>query len=230
MRRMAGLGIPVTALFTLLWLFGALSGAAIAAQKEPERFFLDFFDGHLIFVPEGGSVQIFAAGQLLSSGADWETAKLKPFLYDLRLKTWKDFFWRVDTRDKHVRDVTFGTFGDLGGNQRGKPFKVEVVGGDGDKPPDRIILHFRTSNLIHVLKDGTLQIRAEGAELSPGSDWEAVKLKPYLYHLRLKTWDGIFWKVNTDWKRVWKVEKGTFGQPGGNDTELKIEVRIVEGH
>ncbi len=226
MRKRMSPGISVSALLLLL---GALSGIAVAAQREPERIFLDFTDAYLVYVPEGGTIQISAAGNVLFSGADWEVAKLKPFLYHLRRKTWKETFWKMDTSRQRVWEITNGIFGDQGGRRIGKPFKLEVVGGDGDKPPDRILIRFPASQMICVPKDGTIQILAGGAVLSDGTDWQVAKLKPYLYHLGLKTWEGFFWKVNTDRKQAWKVEKGAFGQLGGIDTELKVGVRIAAG-
>ncbi len=226
MRKRMNPGIPVSALFLLL---GVLSGIAVAAQREPERIFLDFTDGYLVFVPEGGTIQFSAAEHVLFSAADWEISKLKTFLYHLRRKTWKETFWKLDTRRRRVWEIANGIFGDQGGKQLGKPFKLELVGGDGDKPPDRILIRFPRAQMICAPKDGTIQILAGGAVLSDGTDWQVAKLKPYLYHLGMKTWESFFWKVNTDRKQAWKVEKGAFGQLGGTDTELKVIVRIAAG-
>jgi hypothetical protein len=102
--------------------------------------------------------------------------------------------------------------------------------GIGATQPDRFILTFSDAYLVYVPATGTLQVTAESCVLSYGADWEAVALKPYLYHMRLKTWSGFYWKVNTSRREVYKVTGGTFGSLGGSDTKINnIAVEPVGG-
>jgi hypothetical protein len=94
----------------------------------------------------------------------------------------------------------------------------------GAAQPDRFTLKFSDAYLVYSPPTGTLQVAAESTVLSYGADWEVVTLKPYLYHLRLKTWSGFYWKV------VYKVTGGTFGTLGGTDTKIGgIAVEPVGG-
>ena len=62
---------------------------------------------------------------------------------------------------------------------------------------------------------------------SYGGDWEARKVSSYLFHMRLKTWQGFFWQVNTASKRVWRCRNGVFCQLGGSDELLHIKVEVT---
>lgn len=92
--------------------------------------------------------------------------------------------------------------------------------------PKQFFLDFVDAYLVYQPSTGTLQIATELMVLSYGGDWERKQLKPYLYHMRLKTWQGFYWKINTSRKEAYKVV-GTFGTMGGTETALKMGVRVV---
>jgi hypothetical protein len=220
----------ISVICAVLLAITGLSTIALAAETTPQRFFLDFVDAYLVYVPDSGTLQIAAELNVLSYGSDWEVAKLKPYLYHMRLKTWKGFYWKVNTSRKQAWIVRKGTFGKLGGDETLLKMKVEVVGGgkSGDETPTRFLLKFPEAYLVYVPGSGTLQIITEGNVLSYGGDWEVAKLKPYLYHMREKFWKDFYWKVNTSRKQAWRVKGGTFGKLGGTETLLKLSVRVVE--
>ena len=96
--------------------------------------------------------------------------------------------------------------------------------------PKRFLLYLRGSYLVCVPQNGTLQIADEGNVLSYGEGWQVHKLQPYLYHLRLSTWQGFYWKVNTSRREAYRVRGGTFGALGGSETRLGgINVDVVGG-
>ncbi len=96
--------------------------------------------------------------------------------------------------------------------------------------PKRFLLNLRGAYLVYDPQNGTLQIADEGNVLSYGGDWQVHKLQPYLYHLRLSTWQGFYWKVNTSRREAYRVRGGTFGQIGGSETRLGgINVEVVGG-
>ncbi|MES9960357.1 MAG: hypothetical protein ABW089_07990 [Sedimenticola sp.] len=97
----------------------------------------------------------------------------------------------------------------------------------GDRAPKRFMLRFSDAYLVHEPGRGSLQITAQGSVLSYGNDWQVRKLKPYLYHLRQDNWKGIYWKVNTSRKAVYKVKGGRFGQLGGSEKRTGINVDVV---
>jgi hypothetical protein len=224
MKRVAHFMVPILIILHM----GILFPGVPASAALPQRFFLDFPDAYLIYVPKSGVLQIVTVGSVLSYGSDWEIKKLKPYLYHMRLKTWKGFFWKVNTSRKKVWSVTGGTFGQLGGKDKEKKFTVDVVGGGKAGTPDRFLIRFPKAYLVYVPANGTLQIAAGGNVLSYRANWEVKQLKSYLYHMQLTTWQKFFWKINTSRKQIWRVENGTFGELGGTNTELKITVRVVE--
>jgi hypothetical protein len=212
----------------LLGLALSAAPALGAAQDAPQRFMLNFSDAYLVYVPANGNFQIAAVGNVLSYGENWEVAKLRPYLFHVRLKTWKEFFWKVNTSRKEVYEVTGGTYGELGGTEKLKDYAMEVVGGAGDSVPERFQIKFPKAYLIHVPAKNEIQIIAGGTVLSYGEDWQAAQLKPYLYHFRQKMWKGFFWKVNSSQKKVWTVTAATFGHLGGTDKELAIDISVVQ--
>lgn len=96
--------------------------------------------------------------------------------------------------------------------------------------PQRFFLYLSGAYIVYDPQSGTFQIADEGNVLSYGSDWQVIKLKPYLYHMRLATWQGFFWMVNTSRKEAYKVQGGTFGSVvGGSQSRLGCIVEVVGG-
>lgn len=67
---------------------------------------------------------------------------------------------------------------------------------------------------------GTLQIAAELNVLSYGGDWTVTETQPYLYHMKLNSWSGFYWKVNTSRHEIYRVTGGTFGALGGTENPV----------
>ncbi len=215
--------ILLSAVVTLLAVQGSLAA-------EPDRFFLDFSDGYIVIQPNTGTIQVVASLTVLSYGGDWELAQLKPYLYHVRLKTWGGFYWKVNTSRREVYKVTGGSFGSLGGSEAViGGISVDVVGGSNTTPPDRFLLRFSKSYIVYVPASSVLQVTAEGYVLSYGADWEVVKMKDYLYHMKLSTWKGFYWKVNTSRKVVKRVKGAPLGSLGGTLEDTNISVRVVGG-
>ena len=101
-----------------------------AGDTVPDRFFLRFVKLKLQYIPSSDSLLIMAENFVLSYGIDWEVAQLKDYLYQLRLKTWSSFFFKVNTSRKEVWKVTDGTFGSLGGTSNPVSAIVLVEGGE----------------------------------------------------------------------------------------------------
>jgi hypothetical protein len=209
-------------------LYVGLFCLARAETQQPKQFFLDFVDAYLVYQPRDGSLQIATELMVLSYGQNWEVKQLQPFLYHMRLKTWKGFFWQVNTSRKVAYKVEGGSFDSPGGTETViAGIKVEVVAGSDSGAPDSFLLKFSTSYLGYEPSSGTLQIVAELMVLSYGQDWEAKEVKPSIYHIRLKTWQGFFWQVSTLRKEAYKVEKGTFGVIRGSRTKMQMGVRLI---
>lgn len=198
-------------------------------QNQPtaslKRFKLMFADSYLIHQPSNNILQISTQGKVLSSGSDWQVAKLKPYLYHLKQKAWKNFFWAVNTSRKEVYRVKGGQFGSIGGQKNKLGIRVEPVGSPGN--PTRFKLLFDDAYLVYQVDRPNLQISAQGTVLSYGNDWQVRQLKPYLFHLKHNTWKHFFWKVNTSRKEVSHVKDGQFGRIGGQSTKIDVIVNTV---
>ncbi len=94
---------------------------------------------------------------------------------------------------------------------------------------DRFRLDFSDCSLVYAPSSHTLQISASGKVLSYGQDWTVQQVYPYLYHLKLNTWSGFFWKVNTSTGNLYRVTGGSFGSTGGNSTNMNIQVDVTGG-
>jgi hypothetical protein len=94
---------------------------------NPQQFFLRFPDAYLVCQPGKGSPQIVSQGNVLSYGGDWHVKQLKPYLYHVRQKNWRNFYWKVNTSRQQVYRVSGGSFGKLGGDDKALDVTVEAV-------------------------------------------------------------------------------------------------------
>ncbi len=203
----------------------------ILNKKAPKRFFLDFNGAYIVYVPSSKTLQVAANNNVLSYGSGWQRANLKSYLYHLRLKTWKGFYWKINTSRKEVYLVKGSKFGKIGDTNEKKinNIAVDVVGGSSSTAPTRFLLKFNKSYLVFVPSSKTLQVIAGGNVLSYGSDWKTCKLKPYLYQLKQNVWKGFHWQVNTSRKIVERISGGQFCKiVSASRTKLNIGVRVVK--
>ena len=199
------------------------------ALIPPQRFFLDFNDAMLVYVPATQQVQISAVGTVLSYGGDWESRNVRTYLYHLRQKDWDGFYWKVNTSLRVVYRVTGGTFGGLGGTEHRMAATVNVTG-SGPGVPTRFSLRFSRAYLVYQPASENLQIAALGCTLSYGTDWDKCNFNGANYHLKLRTWMGFHWRVNTERPEAYRVTSGPgFCAPGGPITResLRASVRVI---
>ena len=193
--------------------------------KPPKQLMLDFTDAYLVFTNPAKSIQIAAQNTVLSYGSDWEKCQIYPYLYHIRHKFAKSFFWQVNTSRKEVYEVTGGTFCKIGGNKKKLDIIVDVVGGSTTTPPARFLLRFKEARLVYLTASKTLQLITGDKVLSYCQDFQKCNLAASVYHFKENFWKGFYWKVNTIQKKVWKVT-GTFCQPGNGGSLLNIGVRV----
>lgn len=94
---------------------------------------------------------------------------------------------------------------------------------------ERFRVDFPQCTLVYAPSSQTLQISVSGRVLSYGQNWTVRQVYPYLYHLKLNTWSGFYWMVNTSRKEIYRVTGGTFGSVGGSQTQLSVAVDTVGG-
>lgn len=217
----------LAAAFTAAAVTLALAGAGYAAgSEEPDRFLLRFTDAYLVHETDGGAPQIAAEGNVVSYGQDWEIVRVRQFLYHMRQRNWRDFYWKVNTSRREAYRVRGGEFGELGGEEeRIDSIAVDPVGDAND--PTRFFLRFNDAYLVHAPDNGTLQIAAAGNVLSYGSDWTVDQIEPWIYTLRQDVWRGFRWKVNTAREIAYRVKDET--DPCLTDIRLDMGVDVVGG-
>lgn len=191
-------------------------------------FRLQFKDAYLVYQPPAGgsgsgTLQIAAELNVLSYGGDWSVARLKPYLFHMKLNSWSGFYWKVNTSRHEVYRVTGGTFGSLGGSDTVIPnITVQTVGDPNN--PDRFFLRFADAYLVKPHSSAHPQIVASNTVLSYGSDWTVTQdgAASWVYHLSESVWKGFSWKVNLHRQRAYRVTDPM--DPCGTDVLLKAEV------
>lgn len=219
--------VPVKYKFPKM-LIATIPGQTIAQipLKAPNRFIMDFNEAHLIYKPATKTLQVITGDKVLAYGGDWEKCQLKPYLYHLRQKVWKGFYWKVNTSKREVYKVTGGSFCKLGGSEQKLNITVDTIGGSDTTPPESVFLRFNDAYLVYSVATKSIQIAAQSCVLSYGNDWDKCNLNTYTYHLKNKFAQTFFWKVDTNKKTAVEVTGGTFCQPGGSETPLNCSVRV----
>lgn len=203
-----------------------VTGLAQIPLKAPDRFIMDFNEAHLIYKPATKTLQVITGDKVLAYGGDWEKCQLRPYLYHLRQKVWKGFYWKVNTSRKEVYKVTGGSFCKLGGSEQKLDIKVDTIGGSDTTPPESVFLRFNDAYLVYSIASKSIQIVAQLCVLSYGNDWDKCNLNAYTYHLKNKFAQTFFWKVDTNKKTAVEVTGGNFCHPGGSETPLNCSVRV----
>lgn len=250
MKNGMSLRIPASLLLATV-LIGAPPARAVRPGQAPEgrpttavtaklrgviNHILGLKDAYIVYAPADDTLQIAAQGGVLSYGDGWDRVRVKPYLYHLRHRSWTNHFWKVNTSRQELYLVWGGAFGRIGSGPGPSrevegdrvALSVEVVGGAGGSVPDRFLVRFPGAELHFVPATGDLRLSAMGMTLSPCDDWEAFRLKDFLFHIRLKTWQGFFWKVNTSRKQAWRTTGGEFGKLGGDDQALDLTMASYE--
>lgn len=109
-----------------------------------------------------------------------------------------------------------------------RPALIPLIGND-------FRLVFKDAYLVYAPPagpgSGTLQIAAELNVLSYGADWTVAHPASTVFHLKLNSWSGFFWSVDTASRQVSVVSGGAFGaaMPGGSTAPLAATTVDVVG-
>lgn len=211
--------------FVLLILFVIFASTCLFAVN-PENFLIKFFDAKMVISPSTGSMQVSAQDTVLTYCGDWEMVQVYPYLFHIRLKTWVNFYWLVNTSRKEVFWVTDGKFGGIGGTSYKLNINLEVFGGSASAAPNRIDLNFSDCYITYQISTGSMQFIAENGVLSYCQNWDRIKIYDYLVQMKLSTWSGFFWMVNTSRQEAYKVTGTAFGNLGGTQQKLNLIIEI----
>ena len=200
-----------------------------ADDETPTKVRLNFNETTITYEPGQGGPQVLAGNHVLSYGDDWDVREVRSYLYHVRYTYWDDFYWKVNTSRESVYRVEGGTFGRLGGTETSANFDVSVRGSTDD--PSRFTVSIPNARWLYAPATDSRgaagpQMLVDDDVLSYRQGWEVEKMKPYLYHARRSSWDGFYWKINTSQDRVYVVRDGTFGQYGGTDAPMPVEVIV----
>ncbi len=214
-------------LFTIVGLFAL--PAAVRAEDKVSTFSVTV-TGHVSVSPGSREVQVAGHDVVLSNRKHWKVAQLRPYLFHFKHERW-NFFWKVNTSRQEAFLVKGGEFGKLGGTETALDvLGVAAVGGSDTEAPDNFIVEFRSVAVVANAKAKRIFVTAPVLKGQPstilvyGDTWQFAETKPFLFHLRLRTWPDFYWKVNTARQEVYRVKDGTFGELGGTDTKLKAKV------
>jgi len=94
------------------------------------------------------------------------------------------------------------------------------------KMPQRVFVDFKDAYLAYKMSTKSIQVIAELNVLTYGDDWDKAQVKPFLFHIKQKNWQGFYWQVNSSKKEVSRITGGTFGQMSGNHQKLNIKVDV----
>ena len=173
---------------------------------------------------------------------DFTVKVVSPQLYHLRYKTWRDFFWKIDTKQHRLYRVTGGSFGSAGGAEKviqgSDPNEIsypgpQVPAGPGTEPKQEmktdVYLFIHHCTLTYDTAKDDIQLAVNGDALSMPRDWEVRKAGPTVYHVQFKHFDPympFFWKIDTDTLKVAGIKGGVFGSLGGIESPLAWKVLL----
>jgi hypothetical protein len=187
--------------------------------RTPKSFSLQLTGAYLIITKSTRSIQVAAEGAVLSYGDDWLKCRVTPTLFHIKQKFWKNFFWAVDTTHNVVFKVESGSFCKEGG------YSIRLPGITVSSTAAQVRLNFSRASLNYLTDSRALQVQAERAVLSYGTDFEKCNLNPYTFQIKQKFWRNFYWSVNTSTGKVHK-NTGTFCKNNPPGSQLNIKVRV----
>jgi len=93
----------------------------------PKRLYLHLSSAYLVCNAKGLRLQLVAEGNVLSYCGGWRALKTKPFLFHMKHRGWKRFYWKVNASRREVYRVEGGRYGRLGGREELLNIRVDVV-------------------------------------------------------------------------------------------------------
>jgi len=87
-------------------------------SQSPLSFIIRFSDTRMIYKPDTQNLRILAAGSDISYSQEWLKKNMKNYLFHLKKKSWRGFFWKINTSRGTVYQVLNGEFGQYGGESK----------------------------------------------------------------------------------------------------------------
>lgn len=194
--------------------------------KEIKQFFLRFNDAYLIHSFENNRkiTQLIASDRVLAREDALDVKQLKDFLFQVKPKRLNTYFWQVNTSRSSVELIRGANFGSIpsANATRSTENEIEVSAKPNGNKPSQFKIAFKDFYLVYApTSANTPQVTASKKVLQYGDEWEVKKIDNATYHLKHKTWNNGFWKVDVTNKRVESFRSvADFGQANANSNEL----------
>ena len=96
------------------------------SRNLPTEFTLRFRSSRLQYIPGTGAIRLTCENGVVSYGEELEMINVKPQIFQLRGKSWRDAHWEFHTYEKKLYVVTGSQFGTIGGKASPLMYKFEV--------------------------------------------------------------------------------------------------------
>lgn len=140
---------------------------------------------------------------------NWEVRRISNCYYHIKHRSWRGFFWGVNSCSRRVYKIERGTFGVRSGEASRIRINVETKGGAGNRMPDEFILKFRSAQMTYSPDRNRVSLSAHNTVLANNYEFESTELKEDLYHIKAKNWDGKYLVINAE-KRSGTVIYGRY--------------------
>lgn len=186
----------------------------------PTRVFVHFPNARLFFMPERKTLQIVAAGAVVSTRRGWEVKELKPYLFMVRRQNWQDFYWKINTATRRLYKARHGS--------KDEPIGTLIDTNQTGNRDETMTFRLEKTYIVFKATDGLFQLGARGAVLSYGEEWQVKQIGPKQYHLQRGGWGDFFWLIDTFLGHAYTVENGRFGQRGGRQRVLQARIETKD--
>ena len=205
------------------------TGFLLVSAPPPKCITLDMADTKLIFQPHNYGLTILCNGKPISDGKDWRKCVIRPYIFQLRHASWRDFHWEINTMDRGVYQVRGAPFCKTGG-QTEKEIRLSmyVVGGTRNSPPSRVTLMLDKTCLTYEPDSNAFKILAYGNQVAYLPSWKTCKMKSHVYQIKHALWKDFFWEIDAFKRVASMVTGGQFMKAGGTHTPLNVMMKVEE--
>ncbi|MCP4146395.1 MAG: hypothetical protein GY757_01470 [bacterium] len=198
------------------------------SAPQVKRFTLELPETVLVYDPTTYALSVQCGDIALSDGKDWRKCNIRPFLQQLKHATWKTFLWETNTVENGLWEIETEKFCKKGGKAKEINIKLDINGGSKTTSPKRLTLNLADTVMSYEPPTRAFKISTYGKQIAWLPFWRVVMLKPHLYQVKFKLWQGYFWEVDTFKKTINKITGGVIGEQGGTATPLNMKFSVEQ--
>lgn len=200
-------------------------GFIMVTFPVPDQVAVLLPDTRLVYRPESFDVQVISNRLIISRKNEWRKCNIRPYLFQIRHASWKNFHWEIDARARQVWRVTGAEFCKRGGDARQLRINVRVTGGNETTLPQRVDLLLTNTRMEYQPGEKRFRIQSFGDMLIHLPFWSAAVLANHLYHIGSTLWPETFLEINARDKTVAR-SAGDFTRPAEDPEILGLEVQV----